>query len=60
MRRYGWILLAVCLTALQVLVVFRLTPPMKLDNHPFLLSVILVLFLGPGLGGVWMIFTITR
>jgi hypothetical protein len=33
---------------------------MKLDNHPFLLSVILVLFLGPGLGGVWMIFTITR
>ena len=45
MRRYGWILLAVCLTAVQVLVVFAATPPMNLGNHPFLLSAILVLFL---------------
>jgi hypothetical protein len=60
MKRYGWILLAVCLTAVQVLVVVAATPPMNLGNHPFLLSAILVLFLGPGLAGVSMIFMVAR
>jgi hypothetical protein len=60
MKRVGWILLAVSLTALQVLVVFAPTPPMNFDTHPILLSAILALFLGPGLGGVCMVFRIIR
>ena len=60
MNRWAWILLAVCLTGLQLAAIVAPTPPMNFDNHPILLSAILVLFAAPALGGWWMIFTIIR
>jgi len=60
MKRYTWILAAVCLTGLQLSVVFAPTPAMDFDTHPFLLSAVLLLFGAPALGGVWMLFMIVR
>jgi hypothetical protein len=60
MRRYGWILIIICLTGLQLYVMFAPTGPMNFDNHPFLLPAILVLYAAPALGGWWMIFMIIR
>ncbi|MGB8524845.1 MAG: hypothetical protein WCD43_17920 [Candidatus Acidiferrales bacterium] len=60
MKRYGWILLAVCLTGFEVWAVFARSGPMNLENHPILFPLILVAFTGSGLGGWWMLFKIVR
>jgi hypothetical protein len=60
MKRYAWILLAVCLTGFEVWVVLAPLGPLNFDNHPLLLSLILGAFTASGLGGWWMLFRIVR
>ena len=60
MRRAGWILAAVGLSALQLWVIFTPTPPMDLNTHPILFSSILLLFGGPAVAGLWVLVRILR
>jgi O-antigen/teichoic acid export membrane protein len=55
-RRLFWISLAICLTAFDFWTVFWPHPPMNFGTNPVLLPVILVVFFGSGLAGLWMIF----
>jgi len=60
MKRCGWILLAVCLRAFELWVVFSPSGPMDFVNQPILFPLILVAFTASGLGGWWMSFKIVR
>ncbi len=59
MKRYGWVLLAVCLTSFEVWVFLR-SGPMNLASYPILFPLTLVAFMSSGLGGWWMLFKIVR
>ncbi len=60
MRRFYWILLAICLTAFELWAVFAPTKPMNFQNQPILLPLIISAFVTSGLGGWWMLFKIVR
>jgi hypothetical protein len=60
MRRFGWILLASCLTVFELWAVFVPTGPMNLNNHPVLFSSILFAFFFSSIGGWWMFLRILR
>ena len=60
MKRFGWILLAVCLTGFEVWAVFSRLGPVNSADHPVLFPSILLAFTASGLGGVWMLFRIVR
>lgn len=60
MRRYVWVSSAICLTGFEVWAVFASPSPINFDNHPILLSSIILAFTVSGLGGWWMLFRIVR
>jgi hypothetical protein len=60
LKRCGWIVIAFCMTMLEIWAIFSRLGPMNFANQPILLALIISTFTASGLGGCWMLFRIVR